>query len=150
MLGFADQLSGGLGDGGFFRLSAQAAERARTLRVALAEFFNQVVDIHTLRRYGMVFPANERPWAMNFYGSISALEAERQSTKAESMNAGVLLAGAMQAMKDLGANKEVMAEFLEKIMMLDADQAKLFASVVDAKPPDDGGGGGGGGGGGES
>lgn len=145
MLGFADQLSGGLGDGGFFRLSAQAAERARTLRVALAEFFNQVVDIHTLRRYGMVFPANERPWAMNFYGSISALEAERQSTKAESMNAGVLLAGAMQAMKDLGANKEVMAEFLEKIMMLDADQAKLFASVVDAKPPDDGGDGGGGG-----
>lgn len=140
MIGFADQLSGGLGDGGFFRLSAQAAERARTIRVALAEFFNQVADIHTLKRYGMVFPANERPWAINFYGSLSALEAERQRTKADSMNAGMMLVQAMQAMKDLGASKEVMSEFLAKTMMLDEDQAKLFATILDAKPPDDGGG----------
>ena len=140
MIGFADQLSGGLGDGGFFRLSAQAAERARTIRVALAEFFNQVVDIHTLKRYGMVFPASERPWAINFYGSISALEAEKQRTKADSMNSGMMLVQAMQAMKDLGASKEVMSEFLAKTMMLDEDQAKLFATILDAKPPDDGGG----------
>lgn len=140
MIGFADQLSGGLGDGGFFRLSAQAAERARTIRVALAEFFNQVVDIHTLKRYGMVFPASERPWAINFYGSISALEAEKQRTKADSMSSGMMLVQAMQAMKDLGASKEVMSEFLAKTMMLDEDQAKLFATILDAKPPDDGGG----------
>jgi len=129
-------LSGGLGDGGFFRVSAQAAERARIIRVALAEFFNQVVDVHTLRRYGVVFSPKERPWAINFYGSISALEAEKQRTKADSMNSGALLVQAMQAMKDIGANKEIMAEFLAKTMMLDEDQAKLFATIVDAKPPD--------------
>jgi hypothetical protein len=145
MLGFADQLSGGLGEGGFFRVSAQAAERARIIRVALADFFNHIIDIHTMRRYGVVFDPKERPWTINFFGSISALEAEKQRTRSDSMNAGMLLAQAMQMMKELGASKEVMTEFLVKTMMLDEDQAKLYASVVDAKPPEDDGGMGGGG-----
>jgi hypothetical protein len=142
MLGFADQLSGGLGDGGFFRVSAQAAERARIIRVALSDFFNQVMDVHTMRRYGVVFPANERPCAINFYGSISALESEKQRTKSESMNGGVMLVQAMQMMKDMGATKDIMAEFLTKNMMLDDDHAKLFATIVDAKPPAEDAGGG--------
>lgn len=137
LLGFADQLAGGLGEGGFFRTSAHVGERARIIRVALAEFFNQVADIHTLKRYGMVFPPNERPWSINFYGSISALEAEKQRTKAESMNSGMLLVQAMQSLKDMGASKDIMSEFLAKIMMLDEDQAKLFATIVDAKPAGD-------------
>ncbi len=141
MLGFADQLSGGLGEGGFFRVSAQAAERARIIRVSLADFFNHVIDIHTMRRYGVVFDPKERPWVVNFFGSISALEAEKQRTRSDSMNAGMLLAQSMQMMKELGASKEVMVEYLVKTMMLDDDQAKLYASVVDARPPDDGGGG---------
>lgn len=135
MLGFADQLSGGLGEGGFFRASAQAAERARIIRVALADFFNQVVDVHTMRRYGVVFSPKERPWVINFFGSISALESEKQRTNAEMMNSGVLLAQSMQMMKDMGANKAIMAEFLTKRMMLDEDMAKLFASIVEAAPP---------------
>lgn len=142
MMGFADQLSGGLGDGGFFRVSAQAAERARVIRGALTDFFNQVIDIHTMKRYGIVFDANERPWSINFYGSISALEAEKQRTKSDSMNSGMLMVQAMQMMKELGANKEIMEEFLAKTMMLDEDQAKLFATIVDIKPPEEDGGGG--------
>ena len=142
MLGFADQLSGGLGEGGFFRVSAQAAERARIIRVALSDFFNQVIDIHTMRRYGIVFPPSERPWAINFYGSISALESEKQRTRADSMNAGMLMVQSMQMMKDMGATKEIMEEYLTKTVMLDEDQAKLFATIVDAKPPEGAGGGG--------
>lgn len=144
MLGFADQLSGGLGDGGFFRVSAQAAERARIIRVSLADFFNHVADIHTMRRYGVVFEPKNRPWTINYFGSISALEAEKQRTRSDAMNSGMILAQSMQMMKELGATKDVMSEFLAKTMMLDEDQAKLYASVVDARPPDDGGGMGGG------
>lgn len=144
MLGFADQLSGGLGEGGFFRVSAQAAERARIIRVALSEFFNHVIDIHTIRRYGVVFDAKERPWEINFFGSISALEAEKQRTRSDSMNAGMLLVQSMQMMKELGASKEIMTEFLAKTMLLDEDQAQLYATIVDAKPPEDGGANGGG------
>lgn len=138
MLGFADQLSGGLGDGGFFRVSAQAAERARVIRTSLADFFNDIIDIHTLKRYGVVFPANDRPWQINFYGSISSLEAERQRTKADSMNSGMLMVQAMQMLKDAGATKEIMEAFLSKEMLLDEEQAKLFAAIVDAKPPAEG------------
>lgn len=46
MLGFSELLSGGLGDGGFFRTSAQAAERSRLLRVGLTEFYNTIIDVH--------------------------------------------------------------------------------------------------------
>lgn len=144
MLGFADQLSGGLGDGGFFRVSAQAAERARIIRVALADFFNQVIDVHTMRRYGVVFNAADRPWNINFFGSISALENEKQKTRTDSMNSGLLLVQAMQLMKDMGATKEMMVDYLTKHMMLDEPQAKLFAGIVDAPPPEGGMGTGGG------
>lgn len=134
MIGFADQMSGGLGEGGFFRTSAQAAERARVIRVALAECFNQIIDIHTLRRYGVVFAPSERPWNINFYGSISALEAEKQRTRSDGMGVGLMLAQAMQAMKEMGASKEVMIRFLVDIMMLDEEQATLYAQIVDAEP----------------
>lgn len=140
MLGFADQLAGGLGEGGFFRVSAAAAERARVIRVALAEFFDQIIDIHTFKRYGVVFPGTSRPWQINFYGSISALEAEKQRTRAEAMNAGMMLAQTMQAMRDMGASKEVMQAFLSRTMLVDDDLAELFSSIVDAPESEDGGG----------
>jgi glutaminase len=88
----------------------------------------------------VVFSPTERPWVINFFGSISALESEKQRTRADSMNAGMLLVQSMQMMKEMGASKEIMGEFLTKTMMLDEDQAKLFATIVDAKPPQDGGG----------
>lgn len=139
MLGFADQLSGGLGDGGFFRVSAQAAERTRVVRAALIDFFNQVIDIHTLKKYGVVFPKKNQPWQINFYGSISALEAEKQRTRGESMNAGMLMVQAMQMFKDLGADLEMMRSFLTKQLMLDEDESELFAKIVDMKKDDEGG-----------
>jgi hypothetical protein len=140
MLGFSEILSGGLGDGGFFRISAQAAERARIIRVALADFFNQVIDIHTMKRYGVVFPENNRPWNINFYGSISALETERQKTKADAMNAGLLLLQGIQMLKEMNAPKDVMHSFLSKEFLLDEDEAKLLATIADVKEPDNGGG----------
>lgn len=139
MIGFADLLAGGLGEGGFFRTSAQVAERARVIRSALADFFNHIIDIHTLKRYGSVFSEQERPWDINFYGSISALEAERQRTKADAMNGGMLLVQSMQMFKDIGANKDMMLSFLTKNMMLDEDQATLFAAIVEQQAANAGG-----------
>ncbi|HEY4530142.1 MAG TPA: hypothetical protein VIG97_07420 [Luteimonas sp.] len=157
MLGFADQMAGGLGEGGWFRTSAQAAERARVIRVALEEFFNGIIDIHTMRRYGVVFGAHERPWEIQFYGSISALESERQKTRADAMNAALMLAQGIQLMKDMGANKKIMELFLTKSMLVDEEEAKVYAEITELMPkqpagdgfggPDGGGGFGGGGGG---
>lgn len=143
MIGFADLMSGGLGEGGFFRTSAQAAERARIIRSSMAEFYNDVIDIHTMKKYGGVFDPKTRPWRINYYGSISALESERQKTRSDSMNAGMILAQAMQQFKDAGASVEMMQNFLTKEMLLDEDQAKLYAAIVEAKDDDADKGGGG-------
>ena len=139
MIGFADQMSGGLGEGGFFRTSAQAAESARVIRVALSEVFNHIIDMHTLKRYGMVFPASERPWKINFYGSISALEAERQRTLNDGMSVGLGLTQAIGAMRDMGANKRIMEAFLTDTMQLDEEQAKLYAELAEMGKDEGGG-----------
>lgn len=139
MIGFADQMSGGLGEGGFFRVSAQAAERARVIRTSLEAFFDSVINIHTLKRYKRVFSYQEKPWDVNFYSTISALEAEKQRTRLDAVNSGSLLAQTIQLVKDMGADKEFMETFLCKTMQLDEDQAKLYAKIVDQKPPQDAG-----------
>ena len=139
MIGFADQMSGGLGEGGFFRVSAQAAEPcARNSRSARL-FFDSVINIHTLKRYKRVFSCQEKPWDVNFYSTISALEAEKQRTRLDAVNSGSLLAQTIQLVKDMGADKEFMETFLCKTMQLDEDQAKLYAKIVDQKPQQDGG-----------
>ena len=147
MLGFADQLSGGLGEGGFFRVSAQVAERARIIRVALEDFFNEIINIHTYYKYGMVFKPEERPWDISFYGSISALEAERQRTKSDAMNASSMIVQTLQMLKDMGATSEIAETFLQKSMMLDEDDAKTYAKILDQKDENAEGGAGGFGGG---
>lgn len=130
MLGFAELLSGGLGDGGFVRTSSMMGERASVIRGSMADFFNQIIDIHTMKRYGVVFEANNRPWVINFYGSIAALEAERQRTKTDSMNEGLMLAQAIQLMKDMGATPAIMVAYLTTNMMLDEAYAKILAGIV--------------------
>jgi hypothetical protein len=145
MLGFADLMSGGLGDGGFFRTSAQAAERSRTIRVALSDFFNDIIDVHVLYKYGNAFDRNKRPWKINFYGSISALETERQKTQTDAMGAGQLLIQTLTMARDLGMDEKSMAHLLEKVMKMDAEDAKMYAKAVkNAKPPEQAGFGGGG------
>lgn len=131
MIGFADQMSGGLGEGGFFRTSAQAAESARVIRIALASALNRIIDIHTLRRYGLVFPASARPWRVTFYGSLSALESERQKTLQDGMTVGMTLVQTLQGLKDLGATRAIMEAFLLDTMQLDEEQAKLYAQIAD-------------------
>ena len=135
MLGFADQMSGGLGEGGFFRTSAQAAEQARAIRQALTDWINHVLDVHCLHKYGVVY--QNKLWEINFYGSISALEAEKQRTMVDKANYGGLLMQSMQMMKDMGADQKLMAVFLEKTMGLDEDVAKEFSRIVDLKKVDD-------------
>jgi len=142
MLGFAELLTGGLGDGGFFRTSAQAAEKSRLLRVGMAEFFNHIIDIHTFHKYGVVYKASERPWVVNFYGSISALETEKQHTKTEAMNTGAILAQTLAQLRDLRLDDAALKEVLTKIMLLDEDQADLIVKGMAKPPPEDGGGGG--------
>jgi hypothetical protein len=146
MLGFADQLGGGLGEGGFFRVSAQSAERSRMIRAAFTEFVNHVASVHTLFKHRMDFHGQPLPWMVNFASGISALERERSDTKAQKMNTGALLVQTLAQLKDMGLGKEAMAHILETEMDMDSTTAKMLAEALAAAPPSDGVGGFGGGG----
>lgn len=128
LLGFADQLAGGLGEGGFFRVSAQVAERARIIRSALADFVEQIIEIHLLAKYGLYLAPQDRFWRVNFFGSISAFEAEQRETIGNAMTAGATLVQTIQMMKDAGFTSEAMALLLTKQMLVDEELAKAYAT----------------------
>lgn len=129
MIGFADQMAGGLGEGGFFRTSAHVAERARVIRSALSACLNHIIDLHTLSRYGVVFPETERPWRINFYGSISALEAEKQQSQMAAMSAAGMMVQALQQMKEMGADKAMLKAFLSQQLLIDEDLAEMYSNL---------------------
>lgn len=141
ILGFADQLSGGLGDGGFMRTSIQAAERSEIIRTALTQFIDHVVDVHCLVLYGEVFPTNARPYRVNFYGATSALERETQESRERATNSAVVLLQVFQMMLDQGLPEEMIIDLLTHTLQLDEEYAKQLAQgLKKAKPKDDGGG----------
>ena len=41
----------------------------------------------------------------------------------------------MRELKDMGADKKMMKEFLQKTMRLDEDQADLYSNIVNMNPP---------------
>lgn len=138
MLGFADQLSGGLGDGGFFRVSAQVAEGSRVTRAAMTDFYNEIIDNHMLHKYGKKY-SGKRPYSINYYGSISAYEKEKQSTRLDAVNASGLIVQTLSQLKDLGLGEKEMIQFLSKEMLLDQDEAEMYArSMISASKNDSG------------
>lgn len=150
ILGFADQLSGGLGDGGFFRTSIQAAERSEIIRTALSEFINHVIDVHCLERYGEVYPASARPYAVNFYGATSALERETQESRERATNGAAVLLQVFQMIQEQGLPQDMIVALLTKSLQLDENYAELLAKgLKESKPKADQPGGGFGGDGGD-
>jgi len=136
MLGFADQLSGGLGDGGFNRTSSQGAERARMLRTSYTKMANDLIDRHMLAKYGFCWPDAERPYTINFYGSIAALEAEKQLSSERAMNKAAILVQVLAQMRDVGMSEETNAFMLAKTAELDQEAAEVYAKgLANAKPP---------------
>lgn len=141
MLGFSDILGGGLGEGGFFRTSAQAAERSRIIRTAGSQFFNDIIDLHTLNKYGWVFDAKDRPFQINFYGANSALESERQASRERSMNATSIMLTAVNQMKDLALDEATNKMILEQSMEMEGTLAVAIAkSLAKAPEPEESGG----------
>lgn len=140
-IGFADLLTGGLGDGGLNRTSSQAAERARIIRTAFTQFVNDYIDRHMLAKYGWCWSDEDRPYNVNYFGSIAALEAEQQSTQEKAMNRAAILVQVLAQFKDMGWPKKAVAHLLTKEMQMDQDTAEVYAQAMkDAKPVDPGGG----------
>lgn len=81
LLGFGDMLSGGLGDGGFFRVSVLAAVKANLIRAAIRDGLNQICQIHCAYRYGKVYVPGTEPWSIRFNSVSSAIKREEAETQ---------------------------------------------------------------------
>jgi len=78
LLGFGEMLAGGLGDGGFFRVSVLAAIKASLLREAIKDGVDRLCEIHIASKVGKVFLPGEKPWRINFNAVSTALEREER------------------------------------------------------------------------
>lgn len=88
MLGWADQMSGGLGEGGFLQTSINATLRAQWLRQAASDVIYRLADIHLAYKYGRYYMPNQRPFALQFNAMNTALmqeEASEQDSRANFM-----------------------------------------------------------------
>lgn len=95
LLGFGDFLSGGLGDGGFQRISVMSGMKAQALRRAMHAGINRLCDLYVAYKYGKVFLPGERPWKICFNSLSTAIEREEQDALESRANVAGSLAGIM-------------------------------------------------------
>jgi hypothetical protein len=126
MLGFSDQLSGGLGDGGFYRVSAQGALRSIMLRMGFTDFVNHCIDVHMHLKYGGTF--YKRPYQVTYIGAQTAMEKEKQDVQERrSMSAGNVLS-VLRELKEQGFSEKSMINFMKDNLQMDEDDAILYAA----------------------
>ncbi len=142
LLGFGDLIAGGLGEGGWFRMSILASIKAQMLRRAIKSGLERLFDIHVAYKYGKVFLAGEKPWRINFNSVSSALEREERENLEGRSNLALALAGLVPTIDQemSTVDKRAYANFLfTDILKVEEEKfAKIFPeSLKNAKPEGD-------------
>jgi hypothetical protein len=96
LLGFGEMLSGGLGDGGFFRVSILAAIKASLLRRAILTGLERLFDIHVAYKFNKVFLPGQKPWRIVFNSVSSAIEREEMENNEARANFAMLVGQLIQ------------------------------------------------------
>lgn len=127
LVGWADMLSGGLGDGAFFHTSAQVMRRSILIRQAVTDFVNQLLNLDWGYCYGEFFDDGEYPWQVDFYSDQSAAATEAIQNKQNRMNTLALVAQSLTALKEVGLDESSNATLLEQVGGFDYEQAQAIA-----------------------
>lgn len=131
LLGWAEQLAGGLGDGAAFHTSAQIGQKSIHIRTALTETFNNIVNLHFGYKYGYMFKPHEIPWKFEFYSDISAATTEALTNKQTRSNTLAMFSQSLSALKDLQLDKPSNFALLTKIGGCDDEDAVLFSEALE-------------------
>ena len=141
LLGFGEQLSGGLGDGGFFRVSILASIKAQMLRTAVKTGLERLFEIHVAYKYGKTFLPGQKPWRLMFNSVSSAMEREQLENSEGRANLALALAG-LPGMIDpemMITDKRALANFLmTDIMKIDEEKFKgIYPEALAKKAEED-------------
>ena len=134
LMGWADMLAGGLGDGAAFHTSAQIMRRSTLIRQACIDAFDHLMTIHWGIKYGEYFDSKEYPWQYDFYSDQNAAATQALNNKQNRANTTTVQAQAIQMLKDLGLDKETIQLILEDSMGYDIELAEKIATSITAQP----------------
>lgn len=123
LIGWADMLAGGLGDGASFHTSAQIMRRSTLIRQSLIDAFNHLMTIHWGLKYDEYFQDGEYPWQFDFYSDQSAAATEALTNKQTRMNTLIITAQGLTTLRDLGLDSNTNASLLETIGGFDHELA---------------------------
>lgn len=140
MTGWADMLSGGLGDGVSFNTSAQVAQRSIIIRRALTDCLNHIIAMHFGYKYGMVFKKGQYPWQIKFYSDISASSQEALNNKNVRANTLMAVSQSIAQLKEVGLDENSNRHLLSDILGLDDENAIEISKALSRKETDDMGG----------
>lgn len=104
LLGFTDDMSGGLGDGGWFTQSMIAAIKANQIRRAIKIGAEKLCELHVLMKWGKVYTEADKPWRLEFNSLNNALEREEATARESRANFATTVLTVMQ-MLDPEMNK---------------------------------------------
>lgn len=98
LMGWSDQMTGGLGEGGWAQTAIQGAQRGLWIRNAAYTTLNRIIDIHCAFKYGKVYQPNNRPYRAEFNSNNNAIQAENDRERESNINYISGLVGVLDAM----------------------------------------------------
>lgn len=131
LLGWAEQLAGGLGDGAAFHTSAQIGQKSIHIRTSLTKALNHAANLHFGYKYGYMFQPHEIPWKFEFYSDISAASTEALTNKQTRSNTMAMFTNSLAGLKELRLNKQSNFIILSKIGGCDDDEAEILVDALD-------------------
>lgn len=128
MVGWADMLAGGLGDGAAFHTNAQIMRRSIMIRQAYTDLLNQMAVIDWAYAYGEWLEPGDYPWQFEFYSDQSAAANEMNTNRNNRANTLMLMGQSLQVLRDVGLDKESNLMLLEDVAGMDLDKAEKIAN----------------------
>ena len=134
LLGFGEMLSGGLGEGGFFRVSLMAAMKANAIRTGAHRALERICEQHIAWKYKKVYLPDEKPWRLVFNSLNSAVEQEELQARDMRVQYATSVVSLMQLM-DQGLSVSKAPKFANHIMtdLLNIDEEKAKAYIDEMK-----------------